>query len=191
VAKQSTPQASWASIPRPASWSRAGSRTRRANRYPDVVAQLRAAHEEWWAEIGPGLDEYCPIGLGSDEENPVRLDAFDLMGDVAWNQTHILEAMRSSGAWAVDIERRGRYEISLRRRTQEADEPITSALSDGTGVAIEVSHARLQIAGYDRMEAIPPGARSVTFHVELEPGRTELRATFLDERGQDQAAFYV
>jgi arylsulfatase A-like enzyme len=162
-----------------------------AERYPEVVKHLRGAFEEWWAEIAPGLDEYCPIGLGSDEENPIRLDAFDLMGDVAWNQTHIREAMRASGAWAVDVERRGEYEINLRRWPEEAEEPITDALADGSGVAIDVSRARLQIADFDQTVAIPTGARSVTFRVALQPGATQLRASFVDDKGAEQAAYYV
>jgi arylsulfatase B len=160
-------------------------------RYAEVVQRLRASFEEWWAEIAPGLDEYCPVGLGSDEENPVRLDAFDLMGDVAWNQTHIREAMRASGAWAIEVLRRGRYELSLRRWPQEADAPIAAALADGTGVAVDVSRARVQIGDFERTQAIPAGAREVTFLADLVPGRRELRASFLDDRDQEQAAYYV
>jgi len=51
----------------------------------------------------------------SDAENPTRLDAMDVMGDVAWNQTAIIEAQKSTGRWAVQGDRPGRYRFALRR----------------------------------------------------------------------------
>ena len=37
-----------------------------AAEHPDVVARLREAHERWWDEVAPLLDQYCPITFGSD-----------------------------------------------------------------------------------------------------------------------------
>ena len=36
--------------------------------HPDVVSRLRAAHETWWDEVSPLLDQYCPISLGNDAD---------------------------------------------------------------------------------------------------------------------------
>ena len=99
--------------------------------------------------------------------------------------------LRASGAWAVDVKRRGLYELSLRRWPQEAGAPIADALADGTGVAVDVSRARVRIGDFERTQAIPAGAREVTFVADLVPGRTELRASFLDDKDQEQAAYYV
>lgn len=67
--------------------------------HPDVVRQLRAEHDAWWAEMVPTFDEYCHISLGNEAENPTCLDAMDVMGDVAWHQTMIVKARKSTGRW--------------------------------------------------------------------------------------------
>ncbi|MFW6293259.1 MAG: arylsulfatase, partial [Spirochaetota bacterium] len=54
-----------------------------AGEHPDVVRRLRDAYEQWWSATGDGSDPYARIVLGDDHENPTRLDAFDVRGDVA------------------------------------------------------------------------------------------------------------
>jgi arylsulfatase A-like enzyme len=162
-----------------------------AARHADVVAGLRAAYEQWWRRIEPGLSEYCPITIGSDRENPTRLDAFDLMGDVAWDQSQIRRALKVSGAWAVDVARSGTYEISLHRWPREAAAPIAGVPADGRGVAIDATGARLRIADFDETKPVPPGAQAVTFRAELKPGRTELKSCFTSGDGREQGAYYA
>ena len=110
-----------------------GQRNDVSEQYPDVVRRLREAHERWWDEVSPRLEEYCPISIRSDEENPTRLCAMDVMGDVAWNQPHIKAAQQSTGKWAVYVERDGDYEFELRRWPKEEDRAITDGI-EGTGV---------------------------------------------------------
>ena len=159
--------------------------------HPEVVAQLRAAHEDWWAEVGPGLTDYCPITIGSDHENPLRLDAFDLMGDVAWNQTQVREALECGGKWAVDVHRDGTYEMSVRRWPEEADLPIHAKAPDGKSVAIEAKQARLKIGDHELTQSVEAGAKAVTFTLPLSAGRATLEASFIDSAGESQGAYYV
>ena len=159
--------------------------------HPEVVARLRAAHEDWWDEVSPGLAEYCPITIGSDHENPCRLDAFDLMGDVAWSQGQVRQALECNGGWAVDVERDGLYEIAMQRWPQELDLPIAGLLEDGNSVAIDAIRARLKVADFDQEVDVPEGANAVTFRVPLKAGRTELQTWFIDRKGQTHGAYYA
>ena len=161
-----------------------------AEQHPEVVAQLRAAHEAWWDEVWPQLDEYCPISLGNDAENPTRLDAFDVLGDVAWNQTHIRSAVRSSGVWQVNVERAGEYTFRLQRWPEELGLPIDAAL-EGGGASIPVREARLKLGDVERSAPVAPGERAVTFRAPLEPGIGRLEAWFVREDGEMQGAYYV
>lgn len=34
-----------------------------AEQHPEIAARLWQAHEDWWAEPRPLLDEYCPINI--------------------------------------------------------------------------------------------------------------------------------
>ncbi len=174
-----------------------------AAQHPDVVAELRAAHAAWWAEVSPHLEAYCPISLGNDAENPTHLNAMDVLGDVAWNQGHILMAQQSTGTWAVDVEQPGTYRFALRRWPEELDLPIdTLASADiaatipyphtGRGHTLHPTHARLGLFNYTTTAPVKKGAREVTFTLELkQTGVTRLDAWFVDAEGEEQGAYYV
>jgi len=163
--------------------------------HADVVARLRAAHEAWWDEVSPTLDEPCRIVLGSDYANPVRLDAFDLMGDVAWDQSQVRAALKCCGQWAVEIERAGTYEFTLRRWPEEADAAIAEIVPDVLAgretLAISAAGARLDVAGCSETAPVDASAKGVTFAVELEAGEAAVEAEFIGEAGEAQAAYYV
>ncbi|MBN1400464.1 MAG: arylsulfatase [Anaerolineae bacterium] len=175
-----------------------------AERYPEVVARLRAAHEAWWTEIVPGLDAYCPISLGNDAENPTRLNAMDVMGDVAWHQTHIVLAQKSTGRWTVDVEQTGRYRFSLRRWPAELDLPIEGCVSpeearrhiyaspEGECHAIAPTQALLGLFGQEWVQSVERAAREVCFELSLnQTGVTVLDAWFLEADGERRGAYYV
>ncbi len=159
--------------------------------HPDVVARLREAHEKWWAEVSPRFEEYCPITLGSDEENPTRLDAMDVMGDVAWSQSQIAMAQKSTGVWTVEVERPGRYRFALRRWPRELGLPIDEPIDaeDAASIApyqpikecraIHPVRARLKIFGREEVAPVAQGADEVVFTLRLsQTGVTQLEAWF-------------
>jgi hypothetical protein len=176
-----------------------------AEQYPDMVRRLRLAHEEFWAEIEGLFDQPCPISLGADEENPTRLGAMDVLGDVAWNQAHIKSAQRSTGRWAVNVEEDGQYTFELQRWPKEiatainetlAPEhqeicPFNKEMSEGEGETIDPERARLSIGGMDAVSNVEPGAERVTFEANLTAGVTELEAWFIDPDGEERGAYYV
>ena len=174
-----------------------------AAEHPDLVAKLRAAHEEWWDEISPRFDQYCPISLGNDAENPTRLDAFDVMGDVAWNQGHILKAQKCTGRWTVDVEQPGEYRFSLRRWPEELDLPIdadappevaqeVSYTPGSECVTIDPVKARLKLFDREETVDVDASAEEVTFTLLMErTGVTEMEAWFVDGDGEERGAYYV
>ena len=158
--------------------------------HPDVVARLRAEHERWWDEIAPGLDDYCHVIVGSDAENPVRLDSMDLMGDVAWNQEQVRAALRATGSWAIDVARDGEYELRVQRWCDEAGAAI-DGVPDGAAVAISPRSVRLRVGEREETAPVETGQRAVTFRAPLPAGKTRCEAVFIDEQGEEQAAYYV
>ena len=174
-----------------------------ADRRPEVVARLREAHEEWWREIRPRLDQYCPISLGSDAENPTCLCSMDVLGDVAWNQAHVLMAQKSTGKWCVDVEQPGRYRFSLRRWPEELGLPLDDAaeselahvapfLPDMKCCAIHPVKARLKLFDREETVAVQPGAKDAAFELQFDrTGETHLEAWFVDAEGEEQGAYYV
>jgi arylsulfatase A-like enzyme len=179
--------------------------------HPQVACELRQAHERNWAEVSPGLPEPCRMILGHDAENPSRLDAMDVMGDVAWNQPQVLAAKRSLGRWAVEIARPGRYRFSLRRWPAELDAPIDEQAPAGSitrmtelletrmgwalrNVAIQPTAARLALFDRSETQRLTPGQREAVFEWDVpRSGPTDLEAWFdgADESGGPHGAYYV
>jgi arylsulfatase B len=176
-----------------------------AEDHPTVVARLRAAHEAWWEKVTPLFDQVCPISLGNAAENPTTLCAMDVMGDVAWNQQHILAAQKSTGRWAVDVEQPGRYTFRLRRWPPERELGISDRVPDaeaatmapycGRFIPAEGIHpvkARLGLFDTEHAAAVPQDAQQVCFTLDLDrTGPTTLEAWFADETGEERGAYYV
>jgi len=162
-----------------------------AAQHPDLVARLREAHERWWDEVSPSLGKHCPITIGSDEENPSRLDAMDVLGDIAWDQPHIRRAQKSTGTWAVRVAAAGRYTFTLRRWPEELGLPIEATLEDRESTPVEAKRARLKIGAFEQSVHVPDGADGVTFTADLRAGESHLDAWFADAAGEETGAYYV
>ncbi|MGB2821507.1 MAG: arylsulfatase [Phycisphaerae bacterium] len=164
-----------------------GQKTSVAEANPKVVEQLRAEYEKWWASVSERFAGYCETIIGSERENPVRLTAHDWHGGGAnrtWNQGHIRGGPLANGFWAVDVARAGTYELELRRWPKEADKPIRERLFD-------VTEARLRIANVDQTQPVAADAKTATFRVKIEAGKTKLETWFLNGKGKSCGAFYV
>ncbi|HOD81684.1 MAG: Arylsulfatase [Planctomycetes bacterium ADurb.Bin126] len=159
-----------------------------AAKEPERVEKLRAEYEKWWEKTSTQFDEYCPIVLGSERENPSRLTCHDWHEAMPpWNQQMILRGPASNGFWAVEVERAGEYEISLRRWDEVLDLPIIAA---GEGKAIKADKARLQIGPFDQTQDLTGDARAAVFKAKLPAGPAKLRTWFLGDN-QDRGAYYV
>jgi arylsulfatase A-like enzyme len=170
----------------------------------EVVERLRSAHEEWWEEIQPSLLSYAPIALGHEAENPTKLCAMDVMGDVAWHQTHIIQAQTSTGNWMVEVTRPGSYRFTLRRWPRELDLAIDGAVeaddakqhiyASDAGICNRIlpAYATLSLFHKEERLDIEPGVKEVTFvrHV-ARTGVGPLEAWFLDGENNRQGACYV
>jgi arylsulfatase A-like enzyme len=181
-----------------------------AAQHPEQVARLRQAHEEWWGEVAPALGDYCPHVLGHDAENPTRLDAMDVMGDIAWDQPHIRAAQQSTGTWTVQVEQAGRYRFSLRRWPQELGLPMDAVPrgqadpgevnsvelnqrhgADGQTRQLAPRWAELAIGGQVGKIEIEDGDVEAVVELDLPAFVGTLDAWFVDAAGQRCGAYYV
>jgi len=161
-----------------------------AGEHTEVVETLRQKYEDWWVDVSQRFDEYCEIIIGSEKENPTRLMSHDWHEGPVWSQSGVRSGSEKNGFWAVEVERDGTYEFSLRRWPEELGEPITAAIPDGKAIA--ATEARLKIADVDVTKPIPEGAVAVTFQVQLQAGKTRLETWFTDdEKGESRGAYYV
>lgn len=156
-----------------------GQRKNVAETNPEVVKDLRAAYEKWYADISPRFGEYCEIVLGSDRENPAMLTGHDWHGDVVpWNHESIKKLPVANGFWAIEVEKAGRYRFTLRHQPAEAK------------CVLKATKARIQIGKVEGSAAVVPGATEVAIEVKLEAGKARLQ-TWLEGEGAARGAFYV
>ena len=150
-----------------------------ASEHPEVVAQMRASYDEFWEDVSKEHNLTTYMIVGSEHSPVVALSSHDWLLNrlPPWNQPHIVGgSVAVVSHWAIEVEKAGDYEISLRRWPVEADKPI----NDGTyGKAFNYNKARLRIADIDVVKDIPEGAKEVTFKVTLEKGVTDLSPIFI------------
>lgn len=150
-----------------------------AQQYPEVVKRLRNEYNSFWGDVSREHSLTSYMVIGSDRSPIVSLSSHDWLIDKLppWNQNHIKNGdVAEESFWAIEVERDGEYEISLRRWPVEADKGI----NDGTyGKAFNYKQARLRIGDIDKTNEIPTGAKEVTFRVTLKKGITKLAPTFI------------
>ncbi len=151
-----------------------------AKQHPEVVQQMRAQYDAFWADVSQEHDLTTYMAIGSDQAPVVALSSHDwlLKEYPSWNQPQVAEGkMAVESHWAIEVERDGDYEISLRRWPVEADKPI----NDGTyGKAFKFKKAMLRIGDIEQTVEIPYGAKEVTFKVTLKKGITKFSPIFID-----------
>jgi len=153
-----------------------------AEEHPDVVKRLRDDYEGWWKSLEPSLDQTVRYGLGG-AENPTTLASHDwLMPGVvqaAWHQSHVERGALINGAWAVDVEQPGTYEITLYRWAPYLDK------------AMGVKEARITIGDVDEVVSLTANATYATFRVTLAKGPAMLQTCLTRPDGKQHGAYYT
>ncbi len=156
----------------------------------DLVEKFRAQYDKWWESISVRFDEYVPIYIGCDDENPATITSHDWHGaQVPWNHGAIRNAAKANGFWAIRVERDGAYQFELRRWPRELDKPINAAIDRGK--AINPKTARLKIADFDQSLPVKGSDKGVVFKARLKAGETTMQTWFIDADGTGRGAYFV
>ncbi|MFH5804890.1 arylsulfatase [Alienimonas sp. DA493] len=165
-----------------------GQKTDVAADHPQVVAELQRAYEQWWAELEPAFDDpfdedLVRIDLGP---GPVELCAHDWHQPenrpVPWSQAAIRNDPVSTGWWAVQAPRAGRYRITLRDRPAAAEED--GDWQGSCAVSFESRNSQTRGARTGSFDAPP------VMIMSLPEGPAKLTAT-LTENDVTRGAYYV
>lgn len=180
-------------------------RTNIADLYPEKVEEFKAAYDKWWKEISPSYQDEPRIILGHNSANPVDLFCHDWHSgqNSPWHQRHIRTGYIDNGHWWLKVIEKGTYSFKLRRWPVEtqlalsAAAPLRPALA-GTSVkkskagkALAIQQARIKIQGVELSQEVDSTAEDVTFTLELEQGKADLKTWFTLEDGSELGAYYV
>jgi len=150
-----------------------------ASDHPEIVKQLRAEYDKFWNDVSKEHNMTTYMAIGSEESPIVALSSHDWLLDKLppWHQNHVKRgSVAVESHWAIEVERDGDYEISLRRWPVEADKAIND---DTYGVGYKYQEAKLVIGDITDTKPIPEGAKEVTFKVNLKKGITKLAPVFI------------
>ena len=169
-----------------------GQKKDKAKEHPEVLAQLLADYDAFWADVSQEHGLISRMKVGSVHQNPVGLTAHDWLGSSLWDQSHIADPAKGRfgpprGFWAVDVDADGWYQISLRRWPAEADRPINDPY---VGVSYNVDKVTLTVQGQTLEQDVPADAKEVTFRVKLKKGEAKLDSLFRGS-GESISAFYA
>ena len=153
-------------------------KTNIAAKHPELVASLRADYEAFWADLPDQSDTLSRHVLGAEECPNVTLNGMDwYRGSSPWN-AGAFRGRGGNGAWAVTVERDGRYRIEARHFPREADRPAGA------------THAKLQIGDLAQEMPLAEEATHATFEVELKAGDYDLQ-TWLTVGKKTRGALFV
>jgi arylsulfatase len=171
-----------------------------AARNPDVLKKMQDHYEKWWAGIAPTLDDFSPVSIGADQENPVTLSAADWANVYCDNMQNLRGGVNRNGPWHILVEKDGQYEFSLRRWPKEADAAIAAGVPEfkavaGTlppGKALPVVKARIKIGDLvDESKPVGPEDKAVAFTATLKGGmKTQMQTWFYDAAGNELCGAY-
>lgn len=172
--------------------------------HPAVVARLQSAFAAWWNSLADDLPRYAPLAIGHPAENPTRLDAMDVMGDMVWQQASVAEAHRTAGRWWVRVDQPGRYRFALHRWPPELDLGIDEGISPEAASRLLYPRAdrhcqklapvagSVAITDQYRLCPVQAGDKACVIDLDLAAtGETELKALFHDVDGATWGAYYV
>ncbi len=139
-----------------------------AQQHPEIVAELNTAYEEFWNSLPPEASLLPRNVLGAPEAPHTELCAMDwYKGDAPWAQgKKPLPTINKQGVWAVEVDRAGRYQFSLRSTRKETPLPI-----EATSAEIEIGEVKEQVA-INRQDTV------AVLTAELTPGSYDFQTRF-------------
>jgi arylsulfatase B len=177
-----------------------------AKQFPEVVGQLRAEYDAWWADISPVFSKDSRIIIGNKAERPTRLTAHDWLTDGSmppWNQSHIRKSQVTTGEWAIKVDKAGKYRITLCRWPAIVPKAIAADLPPGApvqgitayretpGVGLDAKLAGIKIAGIEEQKPVSASDQGVSFDVTLKKGETNLNGYFVLKDDKIIGSYYA
>lgn len=170
-----------------------------ATKHPEIVRSMQSHYDQWWAGVEPHLNDFVPIIIGSEKQNPVTLTAADWSNVYCDNMNDLRNGKGVNSHWNLLTEKEGVYEIALSRWPREANTGIAEKVPafkavDGTlpeGKALAVASIRLKVHSFDKIIPVQPSDREVIFSVQLPAGqKLSMQSWLMDKSGNELSGAY-
>ncbi|MFN5291783.1 MAG: arylsulfatase [Planctomycetia bacterium] len=170
-----------------------------ASSQPEILRTMQAHYDQWWSRVEPLLDDFVPIVIGSEKQNPVTLTSADWANVYCDNMNDLRNGKRVNSNWNILPAKEGTYEIALSRWPKEAGAGLAEKVPpfkavDGIlpeGKALPVASVRLKIGTLDKTVSVKPSDREARFTVDLQAGqKLSMQSWLLDSSGNELAGAY-
>lgn len=150
-----------------------------SEKHPDVVKELRAVYEAYWADLPDQQTTLPRHVLGAEACPEVTLNGMDwYVGASPWNSGAFRGNRKQNGAWAVTIERAGKYQFDCYHFPREAGRPAGA------------THAKIQIGEAHDEQELSAEAPFARFELDLPAGDVDLQ-TWLQRSDVESGALFV
>jgi arylsulfatase len=176
-----------------------------SDQFPVVLRKMQSFYENWWKKTVPGLRQFVPIIIGSEQQDSVILTS-DHWADSDYVNTQWKVAQAGGpargGLWHINALKGAKYRLELsrwpihlhRNLTTEGPEKTIGGkeIRKGRGIPIEVGCVSLNDGIPVTVRKTDSNATQIIIEVQIPAGDNTLRAWFRDGEGQDLCgAYYV
>ena len=171
-----------------------------ASKHPELVKQLLADNAEFLklTKASPIYSELPVNVVGNEAQEEIKLTIQHAIGEGGgiWKPEQVAEGMKNvNNTHALEIEKAGVYEISLRRWPKECPGPILGIPQNNPKnlyeyKTIHPTKARIKIANQILEKEINKNDEEVLFKVKLEKGKTLLVNDFI-ENNKTYGVYYT
>ncbi len=167
--------------------------------HPDIVKKLSDHYEAWWKGVELLTNDFEPVSIGADQQNPVTLSSADWNRIYCDNMQNLRTGKEANGPWSLLVEKDGEYDIELRRWPKEADAAITAGVPEfvakagklPAGKALPIAKMRLKIADLDETKNVGKEDKGATFTVKLKAGtKVPMQTWCLDVNAKELCGAY-
>jgi arylsulfatase len=170
---------------------------------PAVITKMREFYEGWWKKTEAGINEFVPVIIGSNKENPVIFNSNNWVGEAVNTQWNVAlgKGTPKGGSSHIHVTKSGKYRVELSRWPFHLQRSLTD-VGPGTSVggteirqgkAVPVHFGCVSLNnGNPVITESKAGASAVTFEMELQTGDCTFQAWFKNKDGKDLCgAYYV
>jgi len=158
-----------------------------AGEYPEILDKMKAFHRKYWSEVEAGIDQFVPVIVGSEREDPKLITSSVWEEGAVNGQRGIARALGPprGGVTHIDVVQEGSYLVELSRwpfhlkrgLTMKGPESTVGGTRIETGRALSIEFGCLSI---DEEEPLISrkidGEVAIRLEVNLPAGRHRMRA---------------
>ncbi|MEX2371362.1 MAG: arylsulfatase [Bacteroidales bacterium] len=180
-----------------------GQETNIAGSHPEILKAMQDYYEQWWERVEPGINQFIPVIVGDEKEDPVIFNSNNWVGGAVNTQWKVAQAGGDvrGGVTHIRVDSEGRYLVKLSRWPFHLERSLMKAGPETTiggtrirtGKAVPIAFGCVSVNQDDPL-VVPcnPGDTEIAMELNLRQGDNTVQAWFMDKGHRDLiGAYYI